>query len=201
MDRKNVTLIALTGGPASGKSSVLKRLRKHPASDSANIMFMEETATAFFRDRPAVITELDRSILLRQFYILRTQLFAEDILMQNTPSDKPTVLIADRGALDIFAFLSDEEIDAIGRDTLEELWTRYDHVIHLKGNYSNFLRDDETARLESNEAAHRASVRKSYDVWSKCPSFTCISQQETIEEKVRLVIDDIHRYLGREIFL
>lgn len=201
MDFENITRIALTGGSASGKSSVLRRLKKLPAAPDVNVLFMDETATAFFRERPPKIAELDSSILLRQFYILRTQLFAEDMILTNADHSKPTVLITDRGALDVFAFLNRDEIASLGEETLESLWNRYDHVIHLKGDYDNFLNDRETARLETSEDTLRFAAVKSFEAWSGCSSFCCVNQQKTIEDKVCRVAEEINRFTGREIFL
>jgi len=201
MDFENITRIALTGGSASGKSSVLRRLKERPSAPDVNVLFMDETATAFFRERPPKIAELDSSILLRQFYILRAQLFAEDMLLTNADHVKPTVLITDRGALDVFAFLDGDEIASLGEETLTSLWSRYDHVIHLKGNYDNFLNDSETPRIETGENALRLAAVKSLEAWSRCSSFCTVEQQESIENKVSLVVDEIHRFIGRAIFL
>lgn len=200
IDSKNVTRIALTGGPASGKSSVIKRLKNRATAQDVNLFFLSETATTFFRERPKRISELDNNILLRQFYIFRTQLFAEDMLLANADPGKPTVLITDRGALDLYAFLNEDEIAVFGKE-LDSLWSRYNHVIHLRGTYNNFIRDEETTRIESTENSLRDATEKSLEVWSKCPSFYLVEQQETIEDKVNRVIDEIHRFTHRAIFL
>lgn len=200
IDFKNVTRIALTGGPASGKSSVIKRLKTRASDPNVNLLFLSETATTFFKNRPERISELDNNPLLRQYYIFRTQLFAEDMLLANTDSVKPTVLITDRGALDLYAFLNEDEIAVFGKE-LDSLWSHYDHVIHLRGTYNNFIRDEETTRIESTEDSLRDATKKSLEVWSKCPSFCLIEQQTTVKEKVNRVIEEIHRFTHRAIFL
>ncbi len=199
MKTENVKKIVLEGGPASGKSSVLKRLKQCKTSPNVNVVYLDEVATAFFHDQPAEIAHRDDPIL-RQFFILRTQLFAESMLLQNTDTSKPTILITDRGALDAFVYLTDAERTSFSSEHLDELWNRYDHVIYLEGNVNYYLNDNETRRLEVDEEDLLETERKSYSVWGQYKSFSYIKQQNTIEDKLNLVINDIHGFLGRAIY-
>ena len=199
MVMNEVQRIVLAGGPASGKSSVLKRLKQLRKEMDVNILYIDEVATAFLRDQPAIVGDRDDRVL-RQYYILRTQMFIEEMLIQNIDNRKPTVLITDRGALDAYVYLTEEELLGFSGEHLERLYRRYDHIIYLEGCIENYLRDHETKRLEADRTALYETERKAYDVWHKCKSFSYIEQQDTIDHKVELVVNDIHHFLNRRVY-
>ena len=141
-------VIALAGGPASGKSSVLRALKALPTAKDVNVMFLDETATVFLHNRPAAVSALDVQ-LLRQHYILKGQCHAERLLLDNIPdSEKPTLLITDRGAVDAMVYLTDEEF-LLFETPAESLYERYSHAIFLEGDKLNFHDDETTTRVES----------------------------------------------------
>ena len=196
----NAKIIVLAGGPASGKSSVLRLLKQRKTVSDINILFLDEVATSFLRNCPPVVRDKYDPFLL-QFYILRSQQFAENALIQNADPQKPTVLITDRGSLDAYVYLTEKERRAMDSENFAQFWERYDHVVYLKGCMENYLVDRETQRLETDIEEVRATEEKAFRVWSQCRSFHCIGQQDNIEQKVSLVIQNIHDYLGRDVFM
>lgn len=199
MGTNEVQRIVLAGGPASGKSSVLKRLKQLRTEMDVNVLYIDEVATAFLRDQPAIVCCRDDRVL-RQYYILRTQMFIEETLIQNIDKSKPTILITDRGGLDAYVYLTEEELLEFSGEKLERLYQRYDHVIYLEGCVENCLSDHETKRLEVDRVTLCEIERKAYNVWHKCKSFSYIEQKETIEHKVELVVNDIHHFLRRRVY-
>ncbi len=192
-------VIALAGCPTSGKSSVLRTLKAMTTNDEVKVLFLDETATVFLHNRPDAVSALD-SQLLRQHYILKSQLHSEDLLLEYAAdAEKPTLLITDRGALDAMVYLSDDEFPILGVKA-EDLYARYDHVIFLKGDSTNFCEDETTTRLETNYDQIAALGNRSYEIWSKHPSFTVIPQQETVEMKTKLVTDKINELIGIRVF-
>lgn len=192
-------VIALAGGPASGKSSVLRALKTMPRSDEVKVIFLDETATVFLHNRPDSVSALD-SQLLRQHYILKGQCHAERLLLENCAcADKDTVLITDRGAIDAMVYLTDEEFAEFGVDR-DSLYGRYTHAVFLEGDRLNFHEDETTTRLEVDYEEIAALSARARSVWSKHPSFSIIPQQETIEMKTKLVTERINELLGLKIF-
>ena len=192
-------VIALAGCPTSGKSSVLRALRAQPTNENIKVIFLDETATVFLHNRPAEVGALD-SQLLRQHYILHAQMHAENILLENAADAKrPTLLITDRGAIDAMVYLTGEEFAIFGIKP-DELYRRYDHVIFLKGDEGNFCNDETTTRLETNYDQIAALGNRSYEIWSKHPSFRVIEQQKTVEMKTTLVTEKINELLGIKVF-
>jgi thymidylate kinase len=192
-------VIALTGCPTSGKSSVLRMLKALPTNNTIKVMFLDETATVFLHNRPAAVSALD-SQLLRQHYILKAQMHYEDILLANAAdAERPTLLITDRGCADAMVYLSDDEFPIFEIEP-DSLYTRYDHVIFLTGNSQNFCADETTTRLETDYDQIAALGKRSYEIWSKHPSFTVIEQQKNVEEKTKLVTEKINEILGIKVF-
>ena len=192
-------VIALAGGPASGKSSVLRALKALPTAKDINVMFLDETATVFLHNRPAAVSALDVQ-LLRQHYILKGQCHAERLLLDNIPdSEKPTLLITDRGAVDAMVYLSDEEF-LLFETPAESLYERYSHAIFLEGDKLNFHDDETTTRVESSYEEIAALSARAREKWSKHPSFSVIPQQGTVETKTKLVAERINELLGVEVF-
>lgn len=192
-------VIALAGCPTSGKSSVLRALRAQPTNENIKVIFLDETATVFLHNRPAEVGALD-SQLLRQHYILHAQMHAESILLENAAdAERPTLLITDRGAIDAMVYLTDEEFAIFGIKP-DELYRRYDHVIFLKGDAENFCADETTTRLETDYEQIAALGKRSYEIWSKHPSFMVVEQQKTVEEKTKLVTEKINELMGISVF-
>lgn len=192
-------VIALAGCPTSGKSSVLRMLKELPTDNNIKVLFLDETATVFLHNRPAAVGALD-SQLLRQHYIIKAQMHSEDLLLENAAdAERPTLLITDRGAIDAMVYLSDDEFPIFGIEP-DSLYARYDHVIFLKGDSQNFCFDENTTRLETDYEQIAALGKRSYEIWSKHPSFTVIEQQQTVEEKTKLVTEKINELLGIAVF-
>lgn len=192
-------VIALAGGPASGKSSVLRALKSMPTSGEVKVLFLDETATVFLHNRPEAVSVLDVQ-LLRQHYILKGQCHAEGLLLENcADAEKDTVLITDRGAVDATVYLTDEEFALFGIPAVS-LYSRYDHAIFLEGERMNFHDDETTTRVESSYEEIAALSARAREKWSKHPSFSVIPQQGSVEMKTKLVAERINELLGVRVF-
>ena len=192
-------VIALAGGPASGKSSVLRALKKMKTSEEFKVLFLDETATVFLHNRPEEVSRRDDP-LLRQHYILKGQCHAERLLLENcTCADRPMVLITDRGAIDATVYLSDEDFELLGVDE-QSLYARYDHAIFLEGERLNFHDDETTTRIESSYEEIAALSARAREKWSRHPSFCLIPQQDTVEMKMKLAAERINELLGFKVF-
>ena len=192
-------VIALAGGPASGKSSVLRALKNMKTSEEVKVLFLDETATVFLHNRPEEVSRRDDP-LLRQHYILNGQRHAERLLLENcTDPERPTLLITDRGAIDAIVYLSDEDFELLETD-LQSLYGRYTHAIFLEGEKMNFHDDETTTRVESSYEEIAALSRRAREKWSRHPSFSLIPQQDTVEMKTKLVAERINELIGVEVF-
>jgi len=192
-------VIALAGGPASGKSSVLRALKNMKTDEAVRVLFLDETATVFLHNRPEAVSKLDVQ-LLRQHYILKGQCHAERLLLENcTDTERPTILITDRGAVDATVYLTDEEFKLFEIDA-RSLYSRYDHALFLEGERMNFHDDETTTRVETSYEQIAALSARAREKWSLHPSFSVIPQQDTVEMKTKLVAERINELLGIKVF-
>ncbi len=192
-------VIALAGGPASGKSSVLRALKTMPRSEEVKVLFLDETATVFLHNRPEAVSALD-SQLLRQHYILKGQCHAERLLLENcADAERVTLLITDRGAVDATVYLTNEEFKLFNTDP-QSPYSRYTHAIFLEGDRLNFHDDETTTRLEADYDEIAALSARAYEKWSQHPSFYVIPQQDTVEMKTKLAAEMINKILGTKVF-
>lgn len=130
--------IVLTGGPCSGKSSMMALLRDRLARRGIQVITVPEYATHFFSNSDGfqpewVATEKENDL---QNVLLRYQMMQEDLFRDYAElNSKTTVLLLDRGCLDQKVFVSSDDIfqSAMDRNGVDEqqLLARYDMVIHL----------------------------------------------------------------------
>mmetsp|Transcript_116585 Transcript_116585/g.329736 ORF Transcript_116585/g.329736 Transcript_116585/m.329736 type:complete len:218 (-) Transcript_116585:105-758(-) len=130
--------IVLTGGPCSGKSSILALIRDRLSKRGMQVITVPEYATHFFANsdgfQPAWVGAQEEQNL--QDIFLRYQVTQENMFHEYAAlNTKPSVLLLDRAVLDQKVFTSSEEIwqSALDKNnvTEEQLLSRYDMVMHL----------------------------------------------------------------------
>lgn len=169
--------IVITGGPGSGKTECLERLRGEPALKE--FAFLEEAARALLHKRPDYREHWDDFHLA----VYRYQVSQEDELGDRS-------FVSDRGTADAFAF-HPTTIQLIGT-CIEAEYDRYDAVIQL----------GTSARLEGphyhidrirTEPQREAIVieEELKKVWDRHHRYRFVPAHEDFEEKFRAVSDMI----------
>lgn len=130
--------IVLTGGPCSGKSSILAVIRDRLRKRGMQVITVPEYATHFFANSDGfqvewVGTQKEHGL---QDVLLRFQMMQEDMFKEyGALNSKPCVLICDRAVLDQKVFCSSNEVweSALRKNNVTErqLLDRYDMVMHL----------------------------------------------------------------------
>lgn len=156
--------IVLTGGPCGGKSSALSHLTENFAAKGIRVYAVPEIPTLLFTAGCKPITELS-PVELMQFEksILTLQMALEDEFVEIARSqNEPSVIVCDRGALDISAYLPKDTwyalVDDIGVPA-DKLVNRYNAVIHLvtaaDGAEKFYTTGNNAARTEGLELARK----------------------------------------------
>ncbi|MEM7165345.1 MAG: ATP-binding protein [Planctomycetota bacterium] len=184
--------VAVTGGPAAGKTAILDVLRRHL---DERVVVLPEAATTLFAGgfpRPRD----PRGIRLLQKTIYDIQHSLEEIFA----IEHPTVPhICDRGALDGAAYWPgglDRFLGAMGT-TIESEYARYEAVLFLetsayvKGAYAV----DNRFRIESPSQARRVD-QKLQKIWSGHANYHQIGHETNFYEKVAVVLIKLHEILG-----
>ncbi len=198
--------IAICGGPTSGKTGMIKRLR-NLESDNCGMraVFIEETANMFFKGISEELLKTD-NIVLRQTRIFRVQQHVENLAAGICEDlGQSAVIITDRGINDLYCYLKEKEVaDNFTPDELSVLSGRYDSVYYL----SPAKADDIADRISSNSARQETQVNEilkicndTYEAWVKYyPNMNVIPQCPTADEKAAVIARMINNDCGEEIF-
>ena len=196
--------IAFAGPPASGKSTTLELLRNYAHAPNVHIIFLDEVATSFM-NWPEYIASHDDP-LIRQYYIMKTQIMLEDMAMQKAVhSEKEIILIvSDRAVIDLYVYLNDDEAAKIVTDEdAEKFADRYDHVLFFETTgEAQFLSHNNPSRHEQSYSEIQEVGERTYEAWkkhSRC-EMIFIPPADTIEQKVNNVAQTINDVLGIKIW-
>jgi len=134
MDR--IYKIVLTGGPCGGKSTAIPHIRNHFQKLGFNVFSAPEAATILFSNGCSLINASIDQIIKFQSNLMQLQQFLEDKFEAFArSSDKPSIIICDRGMLDGSAFVSADMWQSIlmlnNWNTPEIRDKRYDAVFHM----------------------------------------------------------------------
>ena len=201
---KRITKIALTGGPAAGKTTLISRiLKEFTVDDGWKVITVPETATELISGFGLGPFENCMSMLQFQYFVIGDQLHKEQLAIkgaETVPQDK-ILIIFDRAIFDDRAYIPQDEFEEVLKSfdtTPAEMVTHYDAVLHLvtcaKGaefayNYGNEARyeDVETARMRDDQTL---------DAWSAHPNVHIIDNSVDFEDKINRAIAEIYKIVG-----
>lgn len=201
---ENITKIVLTGGPCAGKTTALVRIIEHFTGLGYQVFTLPETPTMFTQAGINFLTKNRQLHYESEKALLRIQLQLEDRFAEiATKSDKPVLIVCDRGTMDISCYLSEEAWEAImietGVNTIGLRDSRYDAVLHLvtaaNGAEEFYTLSNNSARSETPQQA-RWLDRAVINAWTGHPHLRIINNTVDFEEKIRRVIAEISRIIG-----
>ena len=195
-----VKRIVLTGGPGSGKTSVLEKINQVYSSEGYKVIIVPETATELMNNG---ITFKDGSISLVDFQelVMRLQLAKEEIVDRNIElmgSDK-VIVVYDRGTIDNTAYINKNEFEEILTrlnhvKSFTDLMNKYDLVINLVGREDFYTTENNKARSES-----ASDALKLGDATLKCwlghKTVKIVMPKDTVVEKINEVLNIINESL------
>ena len=144
-----------------------------------------------------------------ELIILQLQLQLEDSIMrmaETVAKEQPCVIICDRGAMDISAYISKEMwqelLNRVGTTT-SEICTRYDAVLHLvsaaDGAEKYYTTANNAQRYEqANEEGlklARMLDKKVLDAWKHHSHFRVVDNNDIFERKIDRVLEEISQVL------
>ncbi len=190
--------IALSGGPSSGKTTFLALTCIYFKMLGYNVYISEEVASLMINSGMSFRhIKTKESVYAFQKNLLERMLMQENGILtyikMNTPNEK-NVIISDRGALDVKAYMDADEWDKlIGElDLTEEiLLSRYDCVIFLDANTEYYTRENNKARTETLEESVVLS-EKTKSVWSKHPRFIVSKSCKDFLDKYQFAIGKLN---------
>lgn len=197
--------IAITGGPSSGKSTIIDSLVVELTELGYNVIVSPEMATIAINSgiKPAGVKALD-GITFQKIILMRQLAFEETCKMAAEVLGDKTVILYDRGALDGYAYVSDSEwenvLTSLNQKTLN-LLSNYDAVIYLEGKNDYFTTENNQARYEKNADEAKLKGEKVLQSYLSHDNLIIVRAKENFEDKKQNVIDAVHNILGNPISL
>ena len=200
--------IVLTGGPCAGKTTAMVRIIEHFTSLGFKVFTIPEIPTIFSQAGMNYLTDNKGLFYEGEKATLELQLGFEDRFMRMAAEcHEPTIVVCDRGAMDISAYMQPEmweEITAAVGTNTQELRQRYDAVLHLvsaaDGAEQFYTTATNAVRYEQmNEEGLRMAReldKKVIKAWTGHPHLRVINNHEDFNKKLNRVILEISHVLG-----
>lgn len=200
--------IVLTGGPCAGKTTAMVRIIEHFTSLGFKVFTIPEIPTIFSQAGMNYLTDNKGLFYEGEKATLELQLGFEDRFMRMAAEcHEPTIVVCDRGAMDISAYMQPEmweEITAAVGTNTQELRQRYDAVLHLvsaaDGAEQFYTTATNSVRYEQmNEEGLRMAReldKKVIKAWTGHPHLRVINNHEDFNKKLNRVILEISHVLG-----
>ncbi len=204
----DIKRIVLTGGPCAGKTTALVRIIEHFSSLGFKVFTIPEVPTLFTQAGMNYLTKNQGFFYEGEKATLEIQLALEDkFLRMAQECKKPCIIVCDRGAMDISAYMAPETWDSITRavgTSTPELRERYDAVLHLvsaaDGAEQYYTTANNAQRYEqmSEEGLRiaRGLDKKVIHAWTGHPHLRVINNHDDFDCKMNRVIKEISNVLG-----
>lgn len=196
--------IVVTGGPCAGKTTAMGWIKEAFADHDYTVLFVPETATELITGGVAPWTCGTNAEY--QECQVELQLTKERLFVQaaKTMPGRKILIVCDRGAMDNWAYMNDEEAEQVLRHlntTTEALLSRYDAVFHLdtvaRGIQNAYTLANNGARIETPAQAVALDDR-TRAAWQAHPYRRIIHSGEDFVAKMRSLIHEIGLFLGEE---
>lgn len=195
--------IVLTGGPCAGKTTALVKVIDHFSSLGFKVFTIPEVPTMFAQAGMDYLTSNHEFFYQGEVATLQEQLGLEDKFTDIAKTVKePTVIVCDRGAMDISAYMdADMWNDITGRvgTSTPELLRRYDAVLHLVSAADGAEEFYTTANnKERSEGLEKARIvdKRVINAWSGHPHLRVINNHMDFDTKINRVLKEISSTLG-----
>ena len=204
----DIKRIVLTGGPCAGKTTALVRIIEHFSSLGFKVFTIPEVPTLFTQAGMNYLTKNQAFFYEGEKATLEIQLALEDkFLRMAEQCQTPSVIVCDRGAMDISAYMTPETWNditrAVGTST-PQLRERYDAVLHLvsaaDGAEQYYTTANNAQRYEKQDEEGlriaRMLDKKVILTWTGHPHMRVINNHDDFEAKMRRVIKEISQVLS-----
>lgn len=194
--------IALSGGPASGKSTSMSKLENWLTERGKKVFIVPETATELIVN--GIAPGANISMEAFQELVLDKQLAKEDLYMRVVDkyyNSDDVVVLYDRSIIDQLAYVERDVLDKLLAErgyTMADIINRYDAVIHLVTSAKGtdcYTTANNAARRETAEEAIIAD-EKTLAANVIHPHLRVIDNSTNFEEKIQRVADVIFEMLG-----
>lgn len=204
---KRIFLVAISGGPCAGKTSVLSYVKEALEREGLCVFVIQEAATDLIRS--GATYEKCNGAVGFQTRVLELQLFRENLYLniadKTTTETNDIIILCDRGAVDCLAYLSDDEsvcFQEMNRTTFSELLGRYNAVFYMvsvaSGNKDNYSLESNEARFESQNEAVLLDKRF-LELWGQHNYCKVIDYEEDFAIKIDNLLQSIRQFIQTRV--
>lgn len=204
--------IVLTGGPCSGKSTSLSLLQERLSEAGFEVLCVPEVATILIGSgiQPRHLTAAQ--LFSFQEKLLQTQVQFEktfaDLLHLKARDPKKSILLLDRGCMDVRAYITPEQFDRLlaknGWQETELCDKRYQAIFHLvtaaEGAEKFYTLSNNTTRWETPEQARELDLR-TRNAWIGHPHLRVIDNSTEFQSKLSRLWKAVQRSIGIPVSL
>jgi predicted ATPase len=204
-EKTQIYRIVLTGGPCAGKSTAMAHISNKLMSLGFNVFVVPEAATLLITGGGLYSTNMTTEQLVRfQGSLIKVQMALEDAFVKIAKStQKPSVIICDRGVMDGSAYIKREVfemlLDDYGWSTVHLRDKRYDAVIHMVtaaiGAQPFYSLANNVARTETIEQAQEVDF-KLINAWVGHKQLRIIDNSTDFKGKIERVTDAVCSFVG-----
>lgn len=193
--------IVVTGGPSSGKTSVLNKIKEEFKELGYKTIIVPETATELINSGIKPFGENALKGIDFQDLVLKTQINKENIAKEAAEilGSEKTIILYDRGTLDGYAYVTPDEWDYVLKRlnySKRNLLSQYDAVLYLESAKEYFTKENNAARYESDADEALEKGKKVLQSYLSHDNLMVIKPREQIEDKQQEVVNIIHNMLG-----
>lgn len=200
-----VRRIVLTGGPGSGKTTVLEKIDQVFSAQGYLVIILDETASYLINRRIKPFGDNAVSLLNFQELVMRMQLAKEDVFdraVEMLPPNLDVLIVYDRGTLDNRAYINEQEFEEVlarlnNVKSIAELMAKYDLVINLVGRKDLYTTENNKARSEDSDTAMKLG-EKTLQAWLGHPKIKIVLPKEEMDDKVKEVLNEINALLDKK---
>ena len=200
---KRVWSLVITGGPCSGKTSVLSTIEQELTGRGYYVLTVPETATELISNGIKPCDDYLDSLQF-QYFIEERQIEKEALcrkVANMLPYDK-IVILHDRGIMDGKTYVSPSEFNILLADfglTVVDAMDRYDSVFHMvtaaNGAEAAYTLSNNAARKETPEEARRLDAL-GISNWAGHQHLYIIDNSTDFEGKKRRLLNAVYSSLG-----
>lgn len=200
--------ICITGGPCAGKTTSIEEIKEIFSNRGYRVLVCPEIPTMIVLSGGMILMgglSVDQRIHF-QSLLIKLQIYIEDYFTKLAAMSKmPAIILCDRGTMDPYAYVTQDEFQAI---LDEENWNivglrdrRYDCVVFLvtaaDGAEDHYTLSNNVARSEGIELA-RELDKKTQIAWNGHPHLTIVPnvKGETFKQKIQRAVHSVEKCVG-----
>lgn len=201
---KNIIRIALTGGPCAGKTTALAKIIERFSDLGYLVYALPETPTIFSNASINFGTPDKQYFYNIEKAVLKYQIQMEDTFLELArAAQQPVVIIADRGTMDISAYMEptiwQALLDELGLSEVKLRDARYDAVVHMVtaaiGAEQFYTTANNSARHETIEQARELDSRI-LKAWTGHPQLHIVENNVDFDIKIEHTLRAIQSVTG-----